>query len=121
MIIESGAIAAVAITFAQYALRLVGNEGAANIPLAIAAIVVVTVVNYFGLKPGSRLLNVFVVLKVAALVALIVAGMFMPAPEPTVMARKFFALTATLMPRASMFAIVLFSIVALVPVLVMKS
>jgi len=84
LIIESGAIAAVAITFAQYALRLVGNEGAATVPLAIAAIVVVTVVNYFGVKPGSRLLNVFVVLKVAALVALIVAGLFMPAAEPTV-------------------------------------
>ena len=76
LIIESGAIAAVAITFAQYALRLVGNEGAATVPLAIAAIVVVTVVNYFGVKPGSRLLNVFVVLKVAALAALIVAGLF---------------------------------------------
>lgn len=83
LIIESGAIAAVAITFAQYALRLVGNEGAATVPLAVAAIVVVTVVNYFGAKPGSRLLNVFVVLKVAALAALIVAGLFMPAREPT--------------------------------------
>ncbi|MGD8331994.1 MAG: amino acid permease, partial [Acidobacteriota bacterium] len=84
LIIESGAIAAVAITFAQYALRLVGNEGAATIPLAIAAIVVVTAVNYFGVKPGSRLLNVFVVLKVAALAVLIVAGLFLPARQPTV-------------------------------------
>jgi len=84
LIIESGAIAAVAITFAQYALRLVGNEGAVTIPLAIAAIVIVTAVNYFGVKPGSRLLNVFVVLKVAALAVLIVAGLFLPARQPTV-------------------------------------
>ncbi len=82
LIIESGAIAAVAITFAQYALRLVGNEGAATIPLAIAAIIVVTVVNYFGVKPGSRLLNVSVVLKVAALAVLIVAGLLMPSAGP---------------------------------------
>lgn len=82
LIIESGAIAAVAITFAQYALRLVGNDDAAPVPLAIAAIVVVTVVNYFGVKPGSRLLNVFVVLKVAALLVLIVAGLLMPAADP---------------------------------------
>ncbi len=82
LIIESGAIAAVAITFAQYALRLVGNEGGATVPLAVAAIVVVTVVNYFGVKPGSRLLNVFVVLKVAALAALILAGLLMPAEQP---------------------------------------
>jgi APA family basic amino acid/polyamine antiporter len=84
LIIESGAIAAVAITFAQYALRLVGNEGAATIPLAVAAIIIVTVVNYFGVKPGSRLLNVFVVLKVAALAVLIVAGLLLPARQATV-------------------------------------
>ena len=81
LVIESGAIAAVAITFAQYALRLVGRPDAAVVPLAVAAIVVVTVVNYFGVKPGSRLLNVFVILKVAALLVLIVAGMLMPAND----------------------------------------
>jgi APA family basic amino acid/polyamine antiporter len=78
LVIESGAIAAVAITFAEYALRLVGRGGGPAVPLAVTAIAVVTVVNYFGVKPGSRLLNVFVVLKVAALGLLIVAGLFMP-------------------------------------------
>ena len=83
LIIETGAIAAVALTFAEYALRFVGRDGAAAVPLAVLAIVVVTVVNYFGVKPGSRLLNVFVLLKVAALVVLIVAGLLMPADEST--------------------------------------
>ncbi|HYN05876.1 MAG TPA: amino acid permease [Vicinamibacterales bacterium] len=69
--IETGAMAAVAITFAQYALRLVGVTGVSPRPLAIAAIVLLTVVNYVGVKPGSRVLNVFVILKVAALAALI--------------------------------------------------
>jgi APA family basic amino acid/polyamine antiporter len=86
LVIESGAIAAVAITFAEYALRLVGRGSGAAVPLAVTAIVVVTAVNYFGVKPGSRLLNVFVVLKVAALGLLIIAGLFMPggaeSPEP---------------------------------------
>ena len=45
-------------------------------PLAIAAIVVLSVVNYLGVKPGSRVLNVFVVLKVAALAMLIGAAFF---------------------------------------------
>ena len=63
-VIESGAIAAVAITFATYALRLVGRPDVAPVPLAIAAIVLLSVVNYFGVKPGSRVLNVLVVLKV---------------------------------------------------------
>ncbi len=79
LLIECGAIAAVAITFAEYALRLVGRENASALPLAIAAIVVVSAINYLGVKPGSRVLNVFVVLKVAALAVLIGAG-FLIAP-----------------------------------------
>ena len=80
--IESGALAAVAITFAEYALRLIGRPGAAATPLAVAAIVVVSVVNYLGVKPGSRLLNVFVVAKILALLALIGAGFLVPAAAP---------------------------------------
>jgi APA family basic amino acid/polyamine antiporter len=79
LLIESGAIAAVAITFATYALRLVGRPDLAPVPLAIASIVVLSIVNYLGVKPGSRVLNVFVVLKVAALAVLICAGAFAPA------------------------------------------
>ena len=78
LLIESGAIAAVAITFATYALRLVGRPDAAPVPLAIAAIASLSLVNYFGVKPGSRVLNVFVVLKVAALAIIIVAGALAP-------------------------------------------
>ena len=84
LLIECGAIAAVAITFAEYALRLVGRDDASALPLAIAAIVVVSAINYLGVKPGSRVLNVFVVLKVAALAILIVAGFLIApaAPDP---------------------------------------
>jgi APA family basic amino acid/polyamine antiporter len=81
LMIECGAIAAVAITFAEYALRFVGREGAWATPLAIAAIVVVAVINYLGVKPGSRVLNVFVILKTAALLLLIGAGLVMPGLE----------------------------------------
>ena len=73
--IESGAVAAVALTFAQYALRLTGGSESAAAPLAVAAIVLLSVVNAMGVKPGSRVLNVFVVLKVAALAVLIGAGL----------------------------------------------
>jgi APA family basic amino acid/polyamine antiporter len=81
LMIETGAIAAVAITFATYALRLAGRPDVPAVPLAIASVVVLSVVNYLGVKPGSRLLNVFVVLKVAALGVLIAAGAFAPAFE----------------------------------------
>jgi basic amino acid/polyamine antiporter, APA family len=76
LVIESGAIAAVAITFATYALQLVGGPIGARVPLAILSLVVLSIVNYLGVKPGSRVLNVLVVLKVAALAILIGAGFF---------------------------------------------
>ena len=75
LVIESGAIAAVAITFATYALHLAGGPDGARVPLAIAALIVLSIVNYLGVKPGSRVLNVLVVLKVAALAILIGAGL----------------------------------------------
>lgn len=82
--IESGAMAAVGMTFAEYAVRLVTGEpqasaliGAGGVRgVAIGAIVFLSIINYLGVIPGSRLLNVFVVLKVAALAVLIAAGLF---------------------------------------------
>jgi len=79
--IETGAMAAVAITFAQYALKLAGSAGSSPRPLAVATIVVLSAVNYVGVKPGSRVLNVFVLLKVAALAALILFAWTVP-PAP---------------------------------------
>jgi APA family basic amino acid/polyamine antiporter len=79
--IETGAIAAVSITFAEYTLRLVGREGVGALPLAVTAIVVVGGINALGVKPGSRVLNLFVVLKVAALALLIGLGLFIPGGE----------------------------------------
>ena len=81
LVIESGAIAAVAITFATYALRVAGAPDAAKVPLAIASLVVLSAINYVGVKPGSRVLNVLVVLKVAALATLVGAG-FLAAGHP---------------------------------------
>jgi len=81
LVIETGAIAAVAIIFANYTLRIAGGPEGANVPLAIAAIVVLSIINYLGVKPGSRVLNVLVILKVAALAILIGAG-FVAAGHP---------------------------------------
>jgi APA family basic amino acid/polyamine antiporter len=96
--IQGGAVAAIGITFAQYALRAVGSTAPAS-PLAIAAIVIVSAINYVGVRPGSRVLNVFVLLKLAALVALIAAGALLP--EPTVVpAAPTQAESAVLLPLA---------------------
>ncbi|HEX5070114.1 MAG TPA: amino acid permease [Vicinamibacterales bacterium] len=71
LVIETGAIAAVAIIFADYTLQLVGAPGASPLPIAVGAIALLSVINFFGVKPGSRVLNVFVVLKILALAILI--------------------------------------------------
>lgn len=76
--IETGAMAAVAITFAEYTLRFVGSPGVSPQPIAVGAILLLSVINYFGVKPGSRVLNVFVILKVAALGFLILVAWFQP-------------------------------------------
>ena len=81
LMIEGGAIAAVAITFAEYTLRLVGNTGADGQILAVLGIVVVAAVNYVGVKPGSRVLNTFVILKLIPIGLLIFAGLFLPIRE----------------------------------------
>lgn len=79
LMIEGGAIAAVGITFAEYTLRLVGRPGVSTNLLTAIAIVVVAAVNYVGVKPGSRLLNAFVLLKLVPLGLLIGAGLLLPA------------------------------------------
>jgi APA family basic amino acid/polyamine antiporter len=108
LMIECGAIAAVAITFAEYALRFVGREGAAALPLAISAIVIVAIINYVGVKPGSRTLNLFVILKTLALVLLIGAGLLMPVREAPV--------EAVAMAGESRFLLIAFG-AALVPIM----
>src|SRR6188472_3776928 len=66
-VIETGAIAAVAIAFASYTLRLVDHSSWSPAPLAILALGILSVINFLGVKPGSRLLNVLVVMKIGAL------------------------------------------------------
>jgi APA family basic amino acid/polyamine antiporter len=75
LVIETGAIAAVATIFATYTLHLVGGPDEARVPLAILALLVLSTINYLGAKPGSRVLNALVVLKVAALAILIGGGL----------------------------------------------
>ena len=105
-LIESGAIAAVAITFANYALRLIGRPDVASVPVAIGAIVVLSIINYLGVKPGSRVLNVLVVLKVVALALIIVAGAMVPGSPGWWSAARETSATATTTGAAFFLALV---------------
>lgn len=78
LVIATGAIAAVAVTFARYAVALLSLPQAATLPTAVAAITILSTVNYLGVKPGAVTQNVFTVLKLAALALLIGAGLLLP-------------------------------------------
>jgi APA family basic amino acid/polyamine antiporter len=76
-IINSGGIAAVAVTFARYSVDLFGVSTIYIKPLAVALLVTLAAVNYFGIRSGSITQNIFTVLKLAALAVLIFVGVFL--------------------------------------------
>jgi APA family basic amino acid/polyamine antiporter len=81
LVIATGAIAAVAITFANYAVALTGADIRATVPIAVTAVIVLTGINYVGVEPGAVTQNVFTVLKLVALAALILIGLLAGAGE----------------------------------------
>ncbi|HEX3532791.1 MAG TPA: amino acid permease [Gemmatimonadaceae bacterium] len=76
-IINSGGIAAVAVTFARYSVDLFGISTIYIKPLAVALLLTLAVVNYFGIRSGSITQNIFTVLKLTALAVLIFVGVFL--------------------------------------------
>jgi amino acid transporter len=73
-VVQPGIIASVAIVFAEFSRRLLGFDGIWVPAVAVACIVFLSVVNYFGARFGGLVQNVFTVAKVAALLILIVTG-----------------------------------------------
>ena len=82
LVIQTGGMAAVAVTFARYFLELT------NLPCSEEWIVVITLgvltaINCLGVKPGSRFQSVLTVLKIAAIACLVSAGFFLTRkPQP---------------------------------------
>jgi APA family basic amino acid/polyamine antiporter len=82
IIINSGGIAAVAVTFARYTADLFQLSSSYIKPLAAALLVALSGVNYFGVRSGSVTQNIFTVLKLVALAILIGAGIFFASGAP---------------------------------------
>ncbi len=112
--IASGAIAAVAVTFANYAVPLIGLSAGSERPLAIGAILFFAVVNILGIAPGAVVMNVFTLLKLAAIAILVLAGAgLLGASGIAPLAADVPALT----PSSGAFALAVALGTALVPVL----
>jgi len=86
LVIGTGAIAAVAVTFARYLGSLLALREPAIQPVAVAAILLLSTVNYVGVKPGAVTQNVFTLLKLVALAGLIGAGLFVGMREGAIAA-----------------------------------
>ena len=80
LVIATGAIAAVAVMFADYLLALLGLPSRLTLPAAVGAIVLLSGINYLGVRPGAFTQNVFTLLKLAALATLIGAGLLLATP-----------------------------------------
>lgn len=85
LVMNTGGIAAVAITFAAYAVDLAGAGEVWIKPLAVGAIVLLSGANAAGVRFGAWIQNTFTVLKLLALVMLVAAGAWLwarTAPPP---------------------------------------
>jgi APA family basic amino acid/polyamine antiporter len=79
LVIQTGGMAAVALIFARFGGRLLGATGP-EWPLAMGALLALTVVNCLGVALGSRVQSVLMVLKIGAISGLIVCGLLIAAP-----------------------------------------
>ncbi|MFC4765773.1 APC family permease [Dyella koreensis] len=70
-----GSVAAVATTFADYFCAAVGLPLQWVKPVAAGAIMFIVGVNFFGIRAGARMQNLFTLLKLAAIAVLVVTGL----------------------------------------------
>ena len=79
LVIQTGGMAAVAITFARYFKEVTGIS-AREWLVAVVALALVTAVNCLGVRTGSGLQNVLMVIKIVAIAALVACGLFVSTP-----------------------------------------
>lgn len=80
LVIQTGGMAAVAVTFARYFLELT-NLPVADSLVAVLALGSLTVVNCLGVRAGGTVQSLLMVLKIVAIIALIVCGLYLILPS----------------------------------------
>ena len=82
LVIQTGGMAAVTVTFARYLLELTAWHVSER-TIVVLTIVALTIINCLGVKLGSRMQSVLMLLKIAAIAGLIAAGLFLVrSPHP---------------------------------------
>lgn len=80
LVIQTGGMAAVAVTFSRYFVEMTRIPIGDSV-LAAVVLVVLTVINCLGVRAGSTVQNIFMVLKIVAIIALVVCGLVLVAPN----------------------------------------
>lgn len=80
LVIQTGGMAAVAVTFARYFVELT-QVPIADWSVAVIALASLTVINCLGVRSGSAVQSVLMVLKIIAILALIVFGLLLAGPS----------------------------------------
>ena len=76
LVVQTGGMAAVTVTFARYFIELTGLE--MPVPLiAAVTLIMLTVVNCLGVKRGSNLQSTLMIMKIVAIGLLVVVGAFL--------------------------------------------
>jgi APA family basic amino acid/polyamine antiporter len=73
LVVQTGGMAAVAVTFGRYFIELTGTS-LKDWQVAAFALGTLTVINCFGVRAGSTVQSALMILKIAAIIALIVFG-----------------------------------------------
>lgn len=86
LVVQTGGMAAVTVTFARYFNELTGLHADERV-VAVITLAILTVVNCLGVAIGSRVQSGFMLLRIAAICGLIVAGLFYARnPQPILVA-----------------------------------
>jgi APA family basic amino acid/polyamine antiporter len=83
LVIQTGGMAAVSITFARYFLELT-NGHTPDWIVATAALAALTLINCLGVKTGGRTQSALMVMKIVAVSALVIAGLTLTGKHVTV-------------------------------------
>jgi APA family basic amino acid/polyamine antiporter len=83
LVIQTGGMAAVSITFARYFVELTGLQ-VRDWVVAAAALAALTLINCFGVKIGGRTQSALMVMKIVAISALVIAGLVLTRKHVTI-------------------------------------
>ncbi len=111
LVIQTGGMAAVAVTFARYFLELTPVP-LTDSQLAVIVLASLTAINCMGVRSGSTVQSVLMVLKIVAIVALVICGFLLINPNA-----GFTANSGQLLDRPPSFGLLTTVGAAMVPVL----